>query len=115
MDEAITMHAHQNIRWLPRPWYHDEGQPGSRSPVTRPSNWCVYCDSCMHAARDCPDPHALCPDRLSCIIPSYHKHSTGFCPSDPRRHLLEEMINELSRNSNDEDVDWNPYDTDGEA
>jgi hypothetical protein len=95
MEEAMTIDA--DISWLPHPWYHEESQPGSTPMPLSHCMVCVYCNGLDHTQVTCPDPYHLCNDCLSCIIPSYHINYGGQCPSDPCCHILEYLIESLSK------------------
>jgi hypothetical protein len=62
---------------------------------------CIYCNDLDHSPPQCPDPHHLCPDRLSCIIPSYHTNFGKHCPADPRRQILDYLLDAISDGNKD--------------
>jgi hypothetical protein len=85
MREALTINTvSADVAWLPRPWYHEEAQAGSTPITLSHCSICLYCNDFNHAPAQCPDPHHLCPDHLSCIIPSYHTNFSDHCPADLR-------------------------------
>jgi hypothetical protein len=104
MEEALTIN--NDVSWLPHPWYHKETQPGSTPMPLLHCTICIYCNNIAHPLAACPNPHHLCPDHLSCIIPSYHTNFGEYCPADPHHHLLDYLINSLSEANHDEEV---PY------
>jgi hypothetical protein len=101
MEEVMTIDA--NISWLPHPWYHEETQAGSTPMPLSHRTLCIYCNGLDHSPVMCLDPHHLCGDRLSCIIPSYHTNFSDHCPVDPRCHILEYLIDSLSESSHNEE------------
>jgi hypothetical protein len=80
MEEAMTIDT--NVNWLPCPWYHKENQPGSTPMPLSHHTLCMYCNGLDHSLATCPNPHHLCNDCLSCIIPSYHTNFGEHCPAD---------------------------------
>jgi hypothetical protein len=110
MREALTIDTTSaDVTWLPRPWYHEEGQAGSTPMTISHCSICLYCNDLNHVPTQCPDPHHLCPDRLSCIIPSYHTNFGDHCPADPRRHLLDYLLDAISEGNRDLDEGEVPY------
>jgi hypothetical protein len=110
MEEALTIDtASADITWLPQPWYHEEAQAGS-TPMPL-SHWsiCVYCNDLNHAPVQCPEPHHLCPDHLSCIIPSYHINFGDHCPADPRHHVLDYLLQAIEDGNKDLGKEEIPY------
>ena len=87
IQDALQL-TEEGHRWLPRPWYHDEAGPGSTTMRHLMVSRCVYCLSRDHSITYCPNPHALCDSRLSCIIPSYHRNFSVGCPHT-RYHYLD--------------------------
>jgi hypothetical protein len=53
-------------------------------------------------------PH-LCPDRLLCIIPSYHTNFSDHCPADPCRHILDYLLEAIADGNKDLDDEVVPY------
>ena len=94
MDEALGLSRQGDVNWMPRPWYHDDIHPGANYSPVRFID-CVYCNIPGHNLRDCPNPHRFCAQRLSCIIPSYHRRFGPHCPSDKRRRVLDEILGDL--------------------
>jgi hypothetical protein len=92
MEEALTVP--DEVSWLPHPWYHDEAQLGSNSMSLSHHSICVYCNDITHSP-------AQCPDRLSCIIPSYHTNFGDDCPADPHCHILDTMLDAISEANRD--------------
>lgn len=114
MEQAMGLSAMGQVHWLPRPWYHDEDQPGSSNSFSLCHNLCVYCNNPAHVATNCPTPHHLCGDRLCCFIPSYHKNFGSGCPVDSHCHLIDTMLDAYHLGLM-EDVDANPGSDNGEA
>ena len=102
------------VHWLPRPWYHDEDQPGNSNQFSLCHNLCPYCNNPDHSPPQCPAPHHLCNDRLSCIIPSYHKNFGAGCPADACRHLIDMLLDDYHTGLM-EDINPNPGSDNGEA
>jgi hypothetical protein len=110
MEEALTIDTiSADITWLPRPWYHKEAQAGSTPMPLSHRSICVYCNNLNHAPAQCPDPHHLCPDRLSCIIPSYHTNFGDHCPADLRCHILDYLLGAIADGNKDLDDEVAPY------
>jgi hypothetical protein len=110
MKEALTINTiSADVTWLPCPWYHEEEQAGSNPMTLSHHPICVYCNNLNHAPAQCPDPHHLCPDRLSCIIPSYHINFGEHCLADPQRHLLDYLLDAISDGNQDLDEGEVPY------
>jgi hypothetical protein len=81
--EALQLHADQPRDWNPRPWFHDEDTAGLPVRLLNRMTSCVYCGKASHTLRQCPNPHALCHNRLGCIIPTNHPNygRNTFCPA----------------------------------
>jgi hypothetical protein len=110
MEEALTIDTTSaNVTWLPRPWYHEEAQAGSTPMPLSHRSICIYCNDLHHSPAQCPDPHHLCPDRLSCIIPSYHTNFRDHCPADPRRHILDYLLEAIADGNKNLDEGEVPY------
>jgi hypothetical protein len=110
MKEALTINtASADVTWLPHPWYHDEVQAGPTPMPLSHRSICVYCNDLNHTPTQCPNPHHLCPDHLSCIIPSYHTNFGKHCPADLRRHLLDYLLDAISEGNRDLDEGDVPY------
>jgi hypothetical protein len=110
MEEALTINTiSTNVTWLPRPWYHEEAQAGSTPMPLSHCSICVYCNDLNHAPAQCPDPHHLCNDHLSCIIPSYHTNFGDHCLADPRRHILDYLLEAIADGNKDSDDKTVPY------
>jgi hypothetical protein len=110
MQEALTIDTiSANVTWLPRPRYHEESQAGSTPMPLSHCSICIYCNNLNHEPAWCPDPHHLCPDRLSCIIPSYHTNFGDHCPADPRRHVLDYLLQAIEDGNKDLDEGEAPY------
>jgi hypothetical protein len=80
---ALQLHAEQPRDWNPRPWFHDEETAGLPVRLLSRMNSCVYCGKNFHTFRQCCFPHALCHNRLSCIVPTNHPYygRNTFCPA----------------------------------
>jgi hypothetical protein len=110
MREALTINTTSaDVTWLPHPWYHEEVQAGSTPMPLSHRSICVYCNDFNHTPAQCPDPHHLCPNRLLCIIPSYHTNFGEHCPADPHRHLLDYVLEAISDGNRDLDEEVVPY------
>jgi hypothetical protein len=110
MEEALTIDiARADITWLPRPWYHEEAQAGSNPMPLSHRSICIYCNDLHHSPAQCPDPHHLCPDRLSCIVPSYHVNFGECCLADPCHHLLDYLLDAIADSNKDLDEEVAPY------
>jgi hypothetical protein len=83
ITEALQLHADQPCSWNPRSWFHDEETAGLPVRLLSRMNSCVYCGKASHTLRQCPKPHALCHNRLGCIIPTNHPNygCNTFCPA----------------------------------
>jgi hypothetical protein len=81
--EALQLHADQPCDWNPRPWFHDKETAGLPICLLNRMNSCVYCGKVSHTLHQCPNPHALCHNRLGCIIPTNHPNyrRNTFCPA----------------------------------
>jgi hypothetical protein len=110
MEEALTIDTTSaNITWLPRPWYHEEAQAGSTPMPLSHRSICVYCNDLNHTPAQCPEPHHLCLDRLSCIIPSYHINFGDHCPADPCCHVLDYLLQAIEDGNKNLDEGEVPY------
>jgi hypothetical protein len=110
MREALTINtASVDVTWLPHPWYHEEAQAGSNPMPLSHHTICAYCNDLHHAPAQCPDPHHLCADRLSCIIPSCHINFGDHCPVDPCRHLMDYLLDAISEGNQNLDEEEVPY------
>jgi hypothetical protein len=91
ITEALQLHAEQPCDWNPRPWFHDEETAGLPVRLLSQMNLCVYCSKVSHTLRQCPKPHALCHNRLSCIVPTNHPNygRNTFCPAVDR-HVVDD-------------------------
>jgi hypothetical protein len=89
--EALQLHAEQPRDWNPRPWFHDEETAGLPIRLLSRMNSCVYCGKASHTFRQCRQPHALCHNRLSCIVPTNHPNygRNTFCPAIDR-HVVDD-------------------------
>jgi hypothetical protein len=46
MEEALTIH--EDVHWLPQPWYHEEAQSGSTPMPLSQHSICIYCNNITH-------------------------------------------------------------------
>jgi hypothetical protein len=83
ITEALQLHADQPRNWNPHSWFHDEDTAGLPVRLLSRMGSCVYCGKVSHTLRQCPNPHALCHNRLGCIIPTNHPNyrRNTFCPA----------------------------------
>ena len=83
ITEALNLHADQPRPWLPVFPIHNDGDYGLPIHLLARMSSSVYCGQRTHTLRHCPNPHALCHNRLGCIIPSNHVHygPLPFCPA----------------------------------
>ena len=83
ITEALTLHAEQPRPWRPLFPIHNDDDQGLPIRLLARMSSCVYCGRRSHTLRQCPNPHALCHNRLGCIIPSNHVHygPLPFCPA----------------------------------
>jgi hypothetical protein len=110
MEEALMIDTVcADVTWLPRPWYHEEAQAGSSPMPLSHRSICIYCNDLHHSPAQCPDPHHLCPDRLSCIIPLYHTNFGDHCPADPRCHILDYLLDAIADGNKNLDKGEVPY------
>ena len=114
MEQAMGLSTMGQVHWLPRPWYHDKDRPGSLCSFSLHHNLCPYCNDLGHSATQCPTPHHLCNERLSCIIPSYHKNFGSGCPADSCHYLIDTLLDNYHAGLM-EDVDVNPGSDNGKA
>jgi len=81
VSEALGRFREEGVRWLPRPWYHDEDYTHTtEASVLRPPS-CYYCTSPYHIGYDCLRPHARCDERACCVVPRHHKSYTSGAPT----------------------------------
>jgi hypothetical protein len=90
ITEALQLHAEQPRDWNPRSWFHDEETAGLPVHLLSRMNSCVYCGKFSHTFRQCHQPHALCHNQLSCIVPTNHPNygRNTFCPAIDR-HVVD--------------------------
>jgi hypothetical protein len=83
ITEALQLHADQPRNWNPRSGFHDEDTAGLPVCLLSRMSSCVYCGKVSHTLCQCPNPHALCHNRLGCIIPTNHPNygCNTFCPA----------------------------------
>jgi hypothetical protein len=88
---ALQLHAEQPRDWNPCPWFHNEEMAGLPVRLLSRMNSCVYCGKNFHTFRQCRFPHALCHNRLSCIVPTNHPFygRNTFCPAVDR-HVVDD-------------------------
>ena len=64
MEQAMGLSTMGQVHWLPRPWYHDEDQPGRGTQFSLCHNLCPYCNNPNHSPPQYPAP-------IICVTTAY--------------------------------------------
>lgn len=134
LDIATQLCLQHNICIVHMPQLHDEPTSGNcpnrpnRRPLPHPIHCCkckqinpdhqylqclalqdcLWCGSCSHYHKNCPNPHSKCYYKTRCNVPYTHKHARCYCPTH-------DHADDYKWDGDDggtfDDVDWESFHT----